>query len=251
MQAELHSLADFLILNSLKINVKKTKALLFNKEGLHPEIDLTMENELIETVPTFKLLGVTLDIALTFSDHFKTIFDKLMKSSYLIRSLCKTLPSECMRELYYAYYNSHLIYGLVIWFPLLSRRQQDMIFLLQKRIIRSITNSNFRDHCMPLFKKSSIMMLKDVIHFENCKLVYKLNNELSTALIRNLYTMQKHIHNTRGLSVTGVKYKNSIVGRSFLVKLFTDWQNIPQTIKDSSNIQSFGKKLKNQILDSY
>ena len=104
LQQDLFLLSRWLSVNHLKLNVAKTKLMLFNRDGLSPSVDIYLEDEHIENVESFKFLGVLLDNQLLFIEHFCTVYDKLQKSCFIIRSLCKTLPNSSMRQLYFAYY---------------------------------------------------------------------------------------------------------------------------------------------------
>ena len=97
--------------NFLKLNVKKTKTMLFCRDALTPCYDLTVENEMVEVVTSFKFLGITLDCDLSFDAHFRVLLNKLLKSSYVIRSLARIMPTRCLRPLHFAYYHSNLMYG--------------------------------------------------------------------------------------------------------------------------------------------
>ena len=106
MQSDLNSLSEWLSVNTLKLNVKKTKILLFNKDGLFPSIDLGINGESIETVTNFKFLGVHIDSCLSFMTHYSVLHTNLLKSTYIIRSLSKVLPLYVLCPLYFAYYRS-------------------------------------------------------------------------------------------------------------------------------------------------
>ena len=121
MEEDLRHLSSWLCLNNMKLNVSKSKLLLFNKEGLMPHVDLSIEGEAIEDIREFKLLGIWLDPTLSFSEHYKAVHDRLLKSSFVIGSLCRSLPLDCMRQLYFAYYDSHLSYGALTWHPMLLK----------------------------------------------------------------------------------------------------------------------------------
>ena len=254
LQADLARLSDWLIANSLKINVSKTKSLLFNKEGLTPNVQLMMDGEPIDIVRSFKLLGITLESNLSFDIHFRETYDKLQKSSFLIRSLCKTLPAESMKDLYYAYYDSPLTYGSLIWYPLPRKSQQSMIYLLQKRIIRSLSNASYNEHCMPLFKKLNILTLNDAAFHANCKFIFKLTHDAVPDPIKNMFTILVHPHATRGPNVTSVNYKSRKVGQSFLSAPFRDWQSLNNNNHVLANVEHvsiFAKKLKENIISKY
>ena len=208
LQKDLDSLQLWLISNNLKLNVSKTKLLLFNKSALSPIVDLFIDGESIENVTCFKFLGIILDSSLSFMQHYTMLYEKLLKSSFVIGYLSKVIPLSCMRQLYYAYFDSHLNYGLVIWFPLLKKPYQNRIYLLQKRIVRHMCGAHFRDHCMPLFKQEKVLVLHDVMKVENCKLMFKLLNRLLLLPVQNLFTIVKQDHNTRNPNVLASNFKS-------------------------------------------
>ena len=149
MQSDLESLSCWLRANELKLNVQKTKAMIFHKDGLTPSIDLYTNQEQIKVVSEFNFLGITLDNSLGFVSHCDRLYSKLLRSSYVIRYLSHFLPSECLKVLYFAYFHSHLTYGLVVWFPLLKKSKQCLMSKMQKSIVRSIGRVLYRSHCMP------------------------------------------------------------------------------------------------------
>ena len=124
----IYTLSEWLIVNSLKLNVSKTKSLLFNHEGLCPRVDLEVDCQVIETVNEFKFLGIWLDPSLSFECHFRTFYDRLIKLCFVIRSLSRILPSYTLRYLYFAYYHSHLTNCLPIWYPLLNQGMQNSLY---------------------------------------------------------------------------------------------------------------------------
>ena len=64
-------------------------------------------------------------------------------------------------------------YGILCW-----GHEIKGTFLLQKRAIRIITNSKYNAHTDPLFKRLSLLKLKDIHHLETLKFCYKLKNAM-------------------------------------------------------------------------
>ena len=176
IQADMNSLSHWLKSNKLKLNVSKTKCMLFHKEGLSPKVEIFVDNQCIEMVQQFKFLGLTIDHTLMFVQHGQELHSKLLKSTFIIRSLSRFLPKFCLRELYFAYFQSHLMYCIIIWYPLLNRPTQLTLFRLQKRVLRSVCGAPFHAHCMPLFKRERIPIMEDQVFIENCKLMYRVAN---------------------------------------------------------------------------
>ena len=142
MQNDLDNLADWLYVNDLKLNVAKTKSILFNAEGLMPNVELSLNKQPIECVCDFKFLGVHLDNTLNFDSHYLVVYKKLLQAEFLICKLSTFLPSSCLRTLYYAYFHANLSYCLLIWYPLLKKSQQNVIYVKQKQIVRMIAGVN-------------------------------------------------------------------------------------------------------------
>ena len=132
----------WLRLNNLKLNVQKTKCAIFNHEGLFPNVELMVNDEVIEVIPAFKFLGVILDQSLSFAKQFSTLYDKLVKSSFVIRSLSRYVPVKCLRQLYFAYYHSHLTHCSVVWWPLLNQVSKKLFdYITDSTVCPSLRNS--------------------------------------------------------------------------------------------------------------
>ena len=97
LQSDINELSVWLKCNKLKLNVKKTKLLFFDRYGLSPDMYIHIDNESIENVRQFKFLGIIMDGQLLFKDHFNTLHQKLLKLSYVIRKLSNFVPSKNIR----------------------------------------------------------------------------------------------------------------------------------------------------------
>ena len=251
VQNDLESLSKWLAGNSLKLNVSKTKCVLFNKEGLMPNIELSIDNEIVECVEHFKFLGMTLDNRLHFDRQYDELYNKLLKSSFVIRSMSRFVPESCSRYLYYAYCHSHLTYGLLVWWPMLSSTSQDMLIKLQKQIVRGICRVSINQHCMPLFKQKQILTIKDQLTLENCKLMHRVEYDQCPIMVRNLFNTHSKTYETRGSSITALHYKGVKVNKSFLCRPIYDWQLLPINIRKIENRKSFSRCLKRWIICKY
>ena len=239
-QEDLNNLSSWLATNSLKLNVQKTKVMLLNREGLFPNVDLKINNQLIESVQTFKFLGVTLDHHLSFQTHHAELHSKLLCSTYVLRSLGRLLPRDPLRMLYFAYYHSHLTYCMPIWYPLLPNALQKTLTVLQKRIIRTLSKADMRQHCMPLYRDLRILTVHDSLYVENIVLCYRLFNQDCPQPICNLYDNQE----TR---ISIPKHSSTKVNKSFLCKPLTEWHQLPVIEQKLYKERTTSKKTKTKI----
>ena len=72
----------------------------------------------------------------------------------LKRNLKHIVPQSILRTIYYAYIHSILCYGIIIWGRYSNIKK---LFILQKKIVRIITNTGVRESCWEAFKNMEIM----------------------------------------------------------------------------------------------
>ena len=80
-------------------------------------------------------------------------------------------PISVISSIYFALFQSQISYGLMAW-GTACNDLIDKIFLLQKRAIRIISDSCFNDHTKPLFKKLSILNIRDVFKHQIATFMY-------------------------------------------------------------------------------
>ena len=86
------------------------------------------------------------------------------------------LPLSALLTLYRSLFEPHLLYCNIIWcntFPSYLYKLQT----LQKKVIRTMFWSHFRDHTGPLFESSGVLKLTDLNIFLNVCTVYQVLNQ--------------------------------------------------------------------------
>ena len=131
------------------------------------------------------------------------------------------------------------------------KRQRESLYKLQKRIIRGICGAQFRDHCMPLFKKEEILTLEDHLCLENSKLIYKIIHKILPKPVHLLFELPQHNHNVRNQTVHVTKHRYAKMHNSVLSKAMVDWQKLPRSLKESSSLHIFLNKVKENLLKQY
>ena len=115
---ELSNVHNWLAVNKLSLNVKKTKYVLFhamNKptQGLVP--DLAIDRINIERVSTFYFLYIHLNENMLWTTHIDTISSKIAQFSGILNRLKRFLPIYVLRTLYCSMVLSRLTYGILTW----------------------------------------------------------------------------------------------------------------------------------------
>ena len=144
LQTALDELSVWCNKNSMRINVSKTKEIRVHfgksvdKSKLSP---LVLDGVAIETVNSFKLLGVYFNSELTWKHHIDYILNKVAKRIYFIYVLVRTgvKPDDVVGlSVYCAIIRSILKYASLVWHAGLTKAQSNDIEGVQKRCLRII-----------------------------------------------------------------------------------------------------------------
>jgi hypothetical protein len=106
---------------------------------------------------------------------------KLYTACYALRNRKHIIPQSTLQTIYYAHIHSILSHGIIFW----GRSSNvSKLFILQKRIIRIITNTGVRESCREAFKNLEIMAYSQ----------YIFSLILFAVKKKHLFTSSKEIH---------------------------------------------------------
>ena len=168
---ELNKVNNWLHENKLSLNIEKTKCMIFHRHQKKIEpMSFSINEVQIDNVSSFKFLGIMLNEHLTWKAHANMITIKLSKVVGIINKLKYVYPEAALMTLYTSLFLSHINYGLLLWGTDIAKA-----FLLQKKMIRIITGSEYRAHSEPLFKASELLTIPDLFNLKLLKFYYKLS----------------------------------------------------------------------------
>ena len=140
------------------------------------------------------------------------------------------LPAYARLQYYYAQFHSILQYGILVWGTLIKQNERNQLAKLQKRMIRTMTDSTYRAHTDPLFKRLSILKLDDIIKLELLKFTFKLKQKSIPNPILDLFVFNNN--NTRNSNLPLIeKHKLKKYNDSFLCKSLNGWHELTQDCK--------------------
>jgi hypothetical protein len=96
-----------------------------------------------------KFLGLIIDETLLWNQHVDQIATKVCSACYALRNLKHIVPQSTLRTIHYAYIHSILNYDIIFWG---RSANVSKLFILQKRIVRIITNTGVRESSGKLLK---------------------------------------------------------------------------------------------------
>lgn len=133
-----------------------------------------------------------------------------------------------------------MIYGLILWG---NSTEAQRIFLLQKRVLRTICKMRGRDSCRDIFKELNILTLPAAYILE-CAVIAKTKPEYFTN------NSNIHNHNTRQARDLHVQQaRTTLVKRSPYHMCIKIYNSLPQDLKNEEESKILKNKLKSYLVE--
>jgi hypothetical protein len=169
--------------NLLTLNLNKTHCVEFRTKNYYQvKTTVKYEHRDISISTETKFLGLIIDKTLSWNQHIDHIATKLCSACYALRNLKHIVPQSTLRTIYYDYIHSILSYGIIFCGRYSNANK---LFILQKKIVRIITNSGVRESCRDAFENMQITTLYSQ---------YIFSLILFTVKNKHLFTPNKEIH---------------------------------------------------------
>ena len=146
---------------------------------------LFINNIKLERVFEYRYLGVYLDDSLSWSSHVNHTANKISKTNGMINRLKHTLPKQILTTIYNSLINPYLHYCILTW-----GSNTERLLTLQKRAVRSITNSHILAHTENLFKELKILKIDDILKQHQFTFYHKFLNNNLPKCISNIISKQ-------------------------------------------------------------
>ena len=256
IEIDLANLIDWFNANKLSLNIEKTNYILFKAKNSNfsAKRELSIVNKVINNVTQTKFLGLYIDYKLSWNKHINNLITKLIKNTYLINTSKRLIPGWAKCSLYNAHIKSHISYGILLWGPMCTKRNIDKLFKIQKKNIRSITNSKYNAHSNPLFYETKLLKIQDIIEVELARFSYQYQHSALPNSLKNLFRSNESMHqyNTRQKRLPRIeKHTRAIFNKSFLNKSIINWSMIKQDIKNLKTLDNFTRKLSMDKINNY
>ena len=224
------ALVDWVSLNGLSLNVKKTKYMIFSNIKLNlSSFSASIANVPIEQTTTARFLGVLVDNKLTWKQHITALQVKMTRNSSILLKLKGILPLDVLKTLYHCFVQSHLNHCPLVW-GLGNKCTLARLFTAQKRAIRTLIpgfanyyynkeTGEHPHHTKQVFTQLKIPTVHNLILQRLLCFMHKLVYKSSPPSILNLLTID-HLsrtdsnHYTFNTPISRLKpYKNSIFAK--------------------------------------
>ncbi len=163
-------------------------------------------NVVIERVSKIKFLGIIIDNKLCWKPHINYIKTKISKSIAVLYKVKDFLNQASLYTLYCSFILPYISYCVEVWGNTYKTNTKP-IFILQKRAIRIVNKTTYRETTNPLFIKLKALKFNDLVDFKTAQIMYKAKNKLLPSSIQELFKFQENRYSLRGTN----QFKNQLV----------------------------------------
>jgi hypothetical protein len=216
-------------------------------------MNIILDDIILERVNKTKFLGVTIDENLTWKTHIVNISKNISKGTGIIYKLKHFVPQRILYSLYCTLILPYINYGILAWGNT-SQIHLDKIMKLQKRVLRTISNSDYLSHSAPLFKRFNILNVHDTFKLELATFMYKhFDHQLPNAF-NNYFTKHRdvHMYNTRNADDYNINQtKTNFAHKTIRTSGPIEWNKIDKNVKESKTIKQFRTQIKRNLISHY
>ena len=277
LNCELKKLYQWLCVNRLSLNIKKTNFVIFhpfNKKVVESPT-LIINKKAISEEKYVKYLGVLIDSSLNWKHHIANTAKKVSRSIGVMYKIRPFVNTNILKNIYYGLIYSHLLYAIQAWGFAFETHKSKLV-VLQKKAIRMITFNDKRldnwslVHTSPLFKELEFLKLNEIFEFQLVCFIFDCLHHLSPTQFHEWFILTSNVHDhaTRTNSVIVGSNEDAVLvptnnlfiptARTFhcglkSIKVFAvkAWNNIPSCIRKIESRNCFKKHLKDYYLNEY
>ena len=202
-QEYLNKIACWTDENKMKLNNKKSKAMVFNYTNNYQfSSRVYIEDELIEIIKETKLLGVIISDDLTWDLNTAHLVKKANSRMCLLNKLVEFgVPENDLIQIYVLYIRSILEQSCPVWHSSLTAENSSDLERVQKNALKIILKSDYIDYSQALQKAGlsslssrrdqlCLKFAKSCLKSEATKDIFPLNTTVTNAVTRKKETFK-------------------------------------------------------------
>jgi hypothetical protein len=138
LQKALDAMSDYCALWKLRINVNKTKVVVFSRGKIRNIPVFTFRGQTVEVVSGFQYLGIYFNYNNKFNVAEKNLYDKGSRAMFALVKKCRSLklPIDVQIELFDRMIVPILLYGCEVWSPTMTNLASKLQIRFYKIILR-------------------------------------------------------------------------------------------------------------------
>ena len=245
LQSDANTVQDWVNCNHMSLNPSKCKFMLISRKRnrINNPPMITINGQILESVPTFKYLGLLLTSDLSWSKHIEGACTKAKKIlGLLYRRFYQHADQDTLRQLYISIVRPHMEYAAPVWDPHL-RKDQDLLESTQKFACKMITRKWDKGYD-ELLNMTNLPSLADRrLYLKLCSL-YKIVHNLSYFPPNIIVPKVTRSYTSTPFTLYQPFAHTNCFLNSFVPHCVSHWNSLPESVVSSPSLATFKHSLK-------
>ena len=215
-----------------------------------PSYDLG--SSIISLVCSMKLLDVTIEKDLNFTEHVADIARRISNQIQVMQRHKKLINTDTKTKLYNAYLLPHLYYCCAVWHHC-GQRNLKKLEKINERSLRFVFNDNDSNYIQLLNRVGQPSLFNGRVHYI-LTLVYKSLNGLAPEYITNMFSLKTHSTNLRSSGTNSLLIPQVNITTYGLHSLSYYgsrlWNSLPNTTRSLPTVAAFKSTIRNLVFDT-
>ena len=164
-----------------------------NKSLVHTQLKLKINNNVIEKVHQFPLLGVVLDDQINWKHHIRKVQNKILSIIGILYRICDKIDIKTSLLLYDALIGSHLSYCNIVW-GFGYTASLEALYTCQKRALKLCLKLPKRADTNIVFSLSNKLTIHEINSLQIAILAYMVINKNTPKSVTTFFISTKMIH---------------------------------------------------------
>ena len=198
----LQRLDKWVVLNGLKLNIKKTKYMVFsNSRSDSDDLRITLNGVQIERTDSERFLGVIVESNLNWKIHISNLAAKISRNAGILYKLKGLVPNKVLRLVYNSLIQSHINYCSNVW-GLGAKSTLNSIFVSQKKAIRAVENrfnncfynkdtGELPCHTKHIFARNKLLTIYNIVAKNCLAAMHKVYLDKSPVNVQRLFDVNR------------------------------------------------------------
>ena len=251
MQSNIDKFVNWCNINKLTINTKKTKSMIFGSRPIikssNKDTDISINNEVLQNVPTYKYLGINLDQTLSYNYHLKNVINSISHKLYIFNKIRRFLDIKSSVIIYKSMILPYFDYGDSIW-------MFSNIKLLKKLDRLHYRGLRISMKCDRNVLDAKLLIQCNISDLDNRRLVHLRNFMFNRKLLckpRDELSNRACTRSNDGPLFDIKKPNCEAYKRSICYSGHSDWNNLDPKIRNIDNMILFKRHQKSWLLNTY
>ena len=246
INSDLKSYLNWLYSNKLKINIDKTKYMVFKKKNkMVNKFEININNIILSEVLEMKYLSLIIDHELRWGAHINKIAGRIIPMIPVIFKCKNYLTDKTKKKVYNAFFLSHFRYLIPVW-GMCNKTNFNTMQMLQNKILKILFDYDRLTATETLYGELGVIRLDRLLELEQCKLMYRIVNKTQKCNTNIIFYNDVHDYETRAHNSIYQIYTRTNIGlRNPIVNASKIYNELPGNLKLINNYNTFLRKIIN------